>query len=124
MRRLCTARLKRAMMKLKKRKLIWRKDMEKYLFTDRRRLRLGQSLSALGFVLYLAGSALALPETALAAILTVFTMLAVWTMLSIVGYPEDARERDITFSTVWGHGALTLLLAACTWLTLRGLVRG
>jgi len=98
--------------------------MEKYLFNNRCRLRFGQTASALGFLLYLAGSALALPETVLAAGLLVFTAIAVWTMLSIVGYPDETREKDITYSVVWGQGALTLMLAACAWLTLRGLVSG
>ena len=96
--------------------------MEKYLFNDRRKLGWGQVTSAAGFLLYLIGSALALPEGVLAVLLVIFTAVAVWTLLSIIGYPEDKKQEDVTRNTLWGQGSLTLLLAACAYLTLRGLV--
>lgn len=96
--------------------------MKHPLMKTPRQFRVGQFLSALGFVAYLAGEALRLPETAMTAVLAVFAVLSVWTLLSILAAPEKA-DSGVTSSFVVGQTAVTILLAGTLFLTIRQMIR-
>lgn len=96
--------------------------MEKFFLKNLHQVHMGQIVSAIGLVLYFAAAALALPDTLLALEAGIFFFVAFWTLLSILAYPEEKRTEEITYSIIWGQGAVTILLGACFYLTTRSLI--
>lgn len=96
--------------------------MGRLLLKNLHQLHIGQILSGVGFVLYAVGSALALPDGVMAVGLVIFTLIALWTLLSVIAYPEEQRTEDISYNMIWGQSALTILLGACTFLTIRSMM--
>lgn len=77
----------------------------------------GAIVSGLGFLLYLALSALG-RETAAGITAIAFGLAAVYVFASVaVGRSRD-RE-SVSYSLLWGTGALALLLGGCGVLTVR-----
>ena len=95
--------------------------MKKLLLKTPRQYRGGEVLSALGFAAYLAGEALRLPDSRMVFVLTGFTVISVWTLLSILAARQEKRKSGVTPSFLIGQSAVTLLLAGCLVLTLREL---
>lgn len=96
--------------------------MKKLFLKNLHQLHMGQILSGIGFVLYAAGSALALPDGVLAVGLVIFTLIALWTLLSVMTYPKKRKKQEISYNIIWGQSALTILLGACAYLTIRSMI--
>ena len=96
--------------------------MKNLLFHNLHQLHVGQILSGVGFLLFAVGSALALPDLWMAVLLAIFTLIALWTLLSIVFYPKKQKILDVSYNIIWGQSALTFLLGACAVLTIRELM--
>jgi membrane protein implicated in regulation of membrane protease activity len=97
--------------------------MRKALFLNtQKQLHAGEIVSGAGFLLYIALSALKIPEAALAAELAVFSVFSVWTLVSMIVYPRSRKKKEVSYNLLWGQGALTILLVACEVLTVRGLL--
>ena len=92
------------------------KDTKKGPLTTRR-INGGAILSGIGFLLYLAARALGW-ELAADVICIVFGVIAVLTFLAaVVGRQKD--EELVSYSLLWGTGALALLLCGCAVLTVK-----
>ncbi len=82
-----------------------------------KQMNIGAVVSGIGFLLYLGASALKLD--ALADILTMaFGIVALYVFLSVA----RGRYRDkeaVSYSLLWGQGALTILLVGCAALTVK-----
>ena len=59
------------------------------------------------------------PEVAIAVVLVLFTLFAVWVLLSVIAHPD---RTEISYNITWGQSAVTLILAAVTYLTLKSLI--
>ena len=87
------------------------------LFQTGKQINVGAIVSGIGFVLYLVLSALKL-DTASGCASIAFSIPAVWTFLSAC----SGRAKDksaVSYSLLWGMGALTILLVACGVLTIK-----
>ena len=92
------------------------KDAKKGPLTTRR-INGGAILSGIGFLLYLASRALGW-ELAADVICIVFGVIAVLTFFAAaVGRQKD--KELVSYSLLWGPGALALLLGGCAVLTVR-----
>ncbi|MDD3346858.1 hypothetical protein [Oscillibacter sp.] len=80
-------------------------------------MRLGAVVSGVGFLLYLAASALAW-DTAAGILAIAFGLLAVYVFCSMLSLSGDS-SKPVTYSLLWGQGALTILLVACAVLTVK-----
>ena len=52
-------------------------------------------------------------------VLVLFTLFAVWVLLSVIAYPD---RTEISYNVTWGQGAVTLILFAVMYLTLKSLI--
>lgn len=87
------------------------------LFQTTKQINTGAAVSGIGFLLYLALAAMG-QELAADIIVIAFAVLAVWTFISAaVGRGRD--KGSVSYSLLWGTGALTLLLGACALLALK-----
>lgn len=77
----------------------------------------GAIVSGVGFVLYLVVSALG--QTLAADVIAVaFGIVAVYVLASVaMGRRKD--KEAVSYSLLWGQGAVTLLLASCAVLAIR-----
>lgn len=81
-----------------------------FLLQSVRQMNAGAMVSGLGFLLYLGASVLRW-EVAADLIALVFSVIALYVFVSV----SAGRKRDkeaVSYSLLWGQGALTLLLAA------------
>lgn len=87
------------------------------LLRTEKQLNGGAIVSGAGFLLYLAARAL---EWGMAAdiVCIVFGVIAVWTFLS-AAVGRRKSKKTVSYSLLWGTGALALLLGACAVLTIR-----
>ena len=88
-----------------------------FLLRTVRQMNNGAIVSGLGFLLYLALSALGC-ETAADITAVAFGLTAVYVFASVAA----GRSRDkeaVSYSLLWGTGALALLLGGCGVLTVR-----
>ena len=92
------------------------KDMKKGPLTTRT-INGGAILSGIGFLLYLADRALGW-EMAADIICIVFGVIAVLTFLAAAVGRQKGKEQ-VSYSLLWGTGALALLLGGCAVLTVR-----
>lgn len=82
-----------------------------------KQMNIGAGVSGIGFLLYLAASAMGL-ETAADIITIVFGVVALYVFISVA----EGRSRDktaVSYSLLWGTGALALLLGGCAVLTIK-----
>jgi len=79
----------------------------------------GSILTGVGLLLYVAGSALKLPDGLVDAVLFVSTAVSLVTLLSLLLSPRAQRRADSTMSFLWGQFAMTALLVLCTVGTVR-----
>ena len=93
--------------------------MEKFFLSTLRGIHRGQIVSALGIGAYFLLCAVKAPEVAIAVVLVLFTLFALWVLLSIIAYPD---RTEISYNILWGHGAVTLMLFAVMYLTLKSLI--
>ena len=87
------------------------------LFQTTKQINTGAIVSGIGFVLYLALAAMGW-ELAADIVVIAFAAAAVWTFLSAAA----GRNRDkeaVSYSLLWGTGALALLLGGCALLTIK-----
>ena len=82
-----------------------------------KQLRIGVSVCGVGFLLYIMLLMLEMEATA-DVIACIFGPISVYVFFSVV----DARSRDkeaVTFSLLWGAGALMIMLAGCAILAIK-----
>lgn len=88
-----------------------------FLLQTTKAMNIGTAITGIGFLLYLAASALV--SSALAdALAIVFGIIALYVFASIA----SGRRRDkeaVSYSLLWGQTALTVLLVACAVLGVR-----
>ena len=93
------------------------KEKKGFLLQTVKQMNLGAAVSGMGFLLYLGASALG--WEALADILTIaFGVVSLYVFLSV----SEGRRRDpeaVSYSLLWGTGALALLLCGCAVLAVR-----
>ena len=93
--------------------------MEKFFLQTIRAIHRGQIVSALGIVVYFLLCAVKAPEIAIAVVLVLFTLFAVWVLLSVIAHPD---RTEISYNITWGQGAVTIMLFAVMYLTLKSLL--
>ena len=93
--------------------------MEKFFLSNIRAIHRGQIVSALGIVVYFLLCAVKAPEIAIAVVLVLFTLFALWVLLSVIAYPD---RTEISYNITWGQGAVTIMLFAVMYLTLKSLL--
>ena len=82
----------------------------------------GAGISGLGFLLYLGVSTMG--QTDLADILAIaFGVLAVYVFLSASALRREDAEA-VSYSLLWGTGALSLMMGACALLGIQAHLRG
>ena len=88
-----------------------------FLLQTVKQMNNGAIVSGIGFLLYVAASALHLD--ALADILVIaFGVVAVYVLASVaVGRKKD--NKAVSYNLLWGQTALTILLVGCAVLTIR-----
>lgn len=94
------------------------KDQKKrQQFQTAKQIKNGAIASGIGFLLYLA--LLAVGQQAVADIVNVvFAVVAVWTFLAAAeGHGKD--KEAVSYSLLWGTGALALMLAGCAVLMVK-----
>lgn len=93
------------------------REKKGFLLRTVRQMNAGAIVSGLGFLLYLALSALELePAADIAAV--VFGLVSVYVFASVAA----GRSRDkeaVSYSLLWGTGALALLMGGCAVLTVK-----
>lgn len=93
------------------------REKKGFLLQTVKQMNTGAIVSGLSFLLYLALSALKL-ETAADIAAVAFGMVSVYVFVSVAA----GRSRDkeaVSYSLLWGTGALALLLGGCGVLTIR-----
>lgn len=88
-----------------------------FLLQTVEQMNCGTIVGGVGFLLYLAASALRW-ETAADIVVMLFGVVSVYVCASVAA----GRKRDkqaVSYCLLWGAGALTLLLAGCAVLTLK-----
>lgn len=93
------------------------KEKKGFLLRTVKQMNIGAVVSGLGFLEYLALSALG-PETAADASAVVFALVSVYVFASVAA----GRSRDkeaVSYSLLWGTGALALLMGGCAVLTVK-----
>ena len=93
------------------------KEKKGFLLQTVKQMNAGAIVSGLGFLLYLALSALEL-ETAADITAVAFGMVSVYVFASVAAGRSRNREA-VSYSLLWGTGALALLLGGCGVLTIR-----
>jgi len=90
--------------------------MKKPFFLEISGIRKGVAAAAAGFLIYLLLSALKWDAVA-AVFALLFGLWALFVFLSaLAGRAKDPKhhsEKDISYSLLWGSGALTILLLGC-----------
>lgn len=93
------------------------REKKGFLLQTVRQMNAGAIVSGLGFLLYLALSALELePAADIAAV--AFGLVSVYVFASVAA----GRSRDkeaVSYSLLWGTGALALLMGGCAVLTVK-----
>lgn len=93
------------------------REKKGFLLQTVRQMNAGAVVSGLGFLLYLALSALEL-ETAADIAAMAFGLVSVYVFASVAaGWSQD-REA-VSYSLLWGTGALALLMGGCAVLTVK-----
>lgn len=92
------------------------------LFHSVGKVHTGEVLSGVGFLVYLIGSGVKLPDAVLCVPLVIFSAAAVWTLVSILTYPKERKREELSYNILWGQGAVTILLLAGTVLTIKSLL--
>ena len=93
------------------------KERKGFLLYTLAQMRAGAIVSGLGFLLYLALSAMGL-ETSADITAVAFGMVSVYVFASVAAGRSRDREA-VSYSLLWGTGALALLLGGCGVLTVR-----
>jgi hypothetical protein len=88
-----------------------------FLLQTVRQMNIGAGVSGLGFVLYLALSALGQDQAA-DVVTVLFGVAALYVFASVAAGRRRDREA-VSYSLLWGTGALALLLCGCAILTIR-----
>ena len=91
----------------------------KLLLKTLHQFRIGEILSAIGFAAYVAGTALGFSDTTMVVVLAIFSLISVWTLLSLFLLPAEQKKSVITPSFTIGQTAVTILLVSCLVLTIR-----
>lgn len=82
-----------------------------------KQLNTGAMVSGIGFLLYIAASALGW-ETAADLLVLTFGLVALYVFTSVAVGRKRSKE-TVSYSLLWGQGALTLLLAGSAVLTVK-----
>lgn len=93
------------------------REKKGFLLQTVKQINAGAIVSGLGFLLYLALSALGV-ETAADITAVAFGIVSVYVFISAA----DGRSRDkeaVSYSLLWGTGALAILMGGCGVLTIK-----
>lgn len=93
------------------------KEKKGFLLQTVRQMNGGAALSGAGFLLYLGASAIGW-ETAADILVIAFGVVSLYVFASV----SEGRRKDkeaVSYSLLWGTGALALLLCGCAVLTIR-----
>lgn len=93
------------------------KERNGFLLRTVKQMNIGAGVSGVGFLLYLAASALG-AKTAADIIAVVFGVISLYVFVSVSAGRSKDKEA-VSYNLLWGTGALALMLAACAVLTLR-----
>lgn len=96
--------------------------MNKYLLQTKDHIRKGEIFSGAGFVLYLVFSVLKVPAVFQFLVLLVFSLLSVWTLISLMVFTKDEEDGSPERNQVMGQLALAVLLVACLVLTAHSMI--
>ena len=93
------------------------KEKKSFLLQSKKEMNIGVATSGIGFLLYLAASAMA--STIVAdAIACVFGLIALYVWFSVMAAREEDKE-SVSFNLLWGQSALTLMLVGFAVLAIR-----
>lgn len=93
------------------------REKKSFLLQTVKEMNVGAIVSGVGFLLYLILSALG-RELAADITAVAFGIVSVYVFISVAA--GRSRDRDIvSYSLLWGTGALALLLGSCAVLTVR-----
>lgn len=93
------------------------REKKRFLLQTAKQMNTGAIVSGLGFLLYLAMSALG-GETAADITAVAFGLVSIYVFASVAA----GRSRDkeaVSYSLLWGTGALALLMGGCAVLTVK-----
>lgn len=93
------------------------KEKKSLLLQSVKQMNIGVSVAGVGFLLYIAASALKLGVVA-DIISAVFGLIALYVFVSV----SEGRRKDreaVSYSLLWGSGALAILLCGCAAVTIK-----
>ena len=93
------------------------KEKKGFLLKTREQMNRGAIVSGVGFLVYLGASALAW-ETVGLVLAIVFGLIALYVFVSTLAGRSKDKEA-VSYSLMWGTGALALMLLGCAVLTIR-----
>lgn len=93
------------------------REKKRFLLQTAKQMNAGAIVSGLGFLLYLALSALG-EETAADIAAAAFGLVSVYVFASVAAGRSRDREA-VSYSLLWGTGALALLMGGCAVLTVK-----
>lgn len=88
-----------------------------FLLQTPKQMNMGAIVSGVGFVLYLVISALG-QTLAADAVAVIFGIVALYVLASVAAGRRKDKEA-VSYSLLWGQGAVTLLLVGCAVLAIR-----
>lgn len=88
-----------------------------FLLQTPKQMNMGAIVSGVGFVLYLVISALG-QTLAADAVAVLFGIVALYVLASVAAGRRKDKEA-VSYSLLWGQGAVTLLLVGCAVLAIR-----
>ena len=88
-----------------------------FLLTTKEQMNRGAMIAGIGFLLYLAASALAWEAVGL-VIAIVFGLIALYVFVSTLSARGKDRE-SVSYSLMWGTASLSILLLGCAVLTVK-----
>ena len=93
------------------------KEKKSLLLQTVKQMNIGVSVAGVGFLLYIAASALGLVWLC-DIIAIVFGLTALYVFVSVYAGRKKDKEA-VTYNLLWGSGALTILLCGCAAVTIK-----
>ena len=93
------------------------KERNGFLLRTVKQMNIGAGVSGVGFLLYLAASALKM-QLAADMIAVVFGVISLYVFASVSAGRSKDKEA-VSYNLLWGTGALALMLTACAVLTVK-----
>lgn len=97
------------------------KEKKGFLLKTTKGMNIGTTVSAVGFLAYLAVSVVS--PLAADIVAGIFSVAAVYVWISVVAGRHNDKEA-VSYNRLWGQSAVTLMLVACTLLGLWSRIGG